>query len=129
MKTTKNHEARLSKLKRVPPVLDGDHGVPHQINAVILDKHSRTTSKGKHNRITVFGDKQTGLLSAREDIIGLQYATPADVEKIAFQDWPELKATQKYSSSEFLESNSNTSAVEAGYITATVWHYFKRIND
>lgn len=59
------------------------HGVPGQINVLVLDVDSDITSKGKHNRLLVFLDRQSGQIEIREDDIGLPWSTEKDCRRVA----------------------------------------------
>ena len=62
--------------------LDDCHGVPDQLNVMILDVDSEITCYGKHNRLIVFGPSPMQV-TVREDIRGLPMSTEADRQTIA----------------------------------------------
>ena len=74
-------------------LLDGNdpHGVPGQLNALVLDVDSEVTSYGRHNRLVVFGPSITqpvegerNVVTVREDVRpGLPMSTEEDRRRVA----------------------------------------------
>lgn len=59
------------------------HGVPGQLNVLVLDVDSEVTSFGRHNRLCVGRDVATGKLVIREDLRDLPLSTEADRRRVA----------------------------------------------
>ncbi|OGU24361.1 MAG: hypothetical protein A2580_09205 [Hydrogenophilales bacterium RIFOXYD1_FULL_62_11] len=61
-----------------------EHGEKGHINVLIRDQDSEITSYGRHCRLLVFKDVETGLITIREDIKhGLPESSEADRQKVA----------------------------------------------
>ncbi len=68
-----------------------NHGVPGQVNVMVLDVDSDITSYGRHNRLLVFrgtGD-ESHLITVREDMRGLPMSTDDDRRRAA-RGWQRL---------------------------------------
>lgn len=92
------------------------HGVPGQINVCVLDVDSGITSHGKHNRLLVFMDRQSGQIEIREDDIGLPWSTEKDRRRVACRTYQRMhpKNTRlNYQKSEQSPNGKN------------VWHFYE----
>lgn len=92
------------------------HGVPGQINVCVLDADSDITSHGKHNRLLVFMDRQSGQIEIREDDIGLPWSTEKDRRRVACSTYQRMhpKNTRLiYQKSEQSPNGKN------------VWHFYE----
>jgi hypothetical protein len=91
------------------------HGVPGQINTFILDVDSEITSFGKHNRLLVFLDPQTGHIEIREDDIGLPSSSEEDRRKVANSSSQRMHP--KSTKLSFLRS-------ELSHSSTSIWHFY-----
>lgn len=66
------------------------HGVPGQLNVVVLDVDSSVTNYGRHNRCVVMRDvAKPSEITVREDLRGLPLTTDADRRRVA-NGWQRL---------------------------------------
>lgn len=92
-----------------------EHGGTGQLNTHILDVDSEITSYGKHNRLIVFLDRQSGQIEIREDDIGLPLSSEEDRRKVAHLS--SQRVHPKNTKLSFLRSEQSDSS-------KSIWHFY-----